>query len=325
MPDIFSLKITRRAILPLLLLLFAWSFVLFPNASHKVISRVPRVKIGYPHPPRSPFNETKVALLIEGRALPHLTPLLLHYMSVVPPDWRFKFFGSDESVKHLNRSRVVRAHITDGKLDIAKLPEGMSMQGQEATSQTFTNLTFYRDVLAPAEFLLVFQTDAMLCANSKQDLDDWLKYDWVGASWRTSDRFGGNGGLSIRRVSKIITVLENQVRIKHSEPEDVWLTSRMGLLPGARMANGTEQQKFSAEMIYSEKPMGFHTGNGGAWLHGGVWGTPDLRRQMWEYCPEIKMMLPMDEERFIDIKACPSKQNWKRDVSENPATGVFLM
>ncbi|KAK6497438.1 hypothetical protein TWF481_011847 [Arthrobotrys musiformis] len=318
-----SAKFTKRALLPLGLLIFAWCFVLFPNASREVISRVPRVKFEFPQQPRSPFNETKVALLIEGRPLPHLTPLLLHYMSVVPPDWRFKFFGSEEAVQRLNRSHVVRAHINDGKLDIGELPEGLSMKGQEATSRTFTNLTFYRDVLYPAEFLLVFQTDAMICANSKQNLDDWLEFDWVGASWNTGDRFGGNGGLSIRRVSRILKVLENQIRIHNTEPEDVWLTQRLGLLPGAHLANGTEQQKFSAEMLFSERPMGFHTGNGGEWLHGGVWGTPELRENMWEYCPEIKMMLPMDAERFIDTSKCPQKGNWKRDTSEN-LPGVFL-
>ncbi|KAK6332111.1 hypothetical protein TWF718_002645 [Orbilia javanica] len=320
-----SAKFTKRALLPIALLMFAWCFVLFPNASHEVISRVPRVKFEFPETPRSPFNETKVALLIEGRALPHLTPLLLHYMSVIPPDWRFKFFGTEEAVQRLNRSHVVRAHINDGKLDIAQLPEGLSLNGQEATSQTFTNLTFYRDVLYPAEFLLVFQTDAMICANSKQDLNDWLEYDWVGASWNTGDRFGGNGGLSIRRVSRIIKILENQVRIPNTEPEDVWLTQRLGLIPGAHLANGTEQQKFSAEMIFSERPMGFHTGNGGEWLHGNVWGTPSLREKMWEYCPEIKMMLPMDAERFIETKMCPSKQNWKRDTdTSDNLPGVFL-
>ncbi|KAF3926844.1 hypothetical protein ABW20_dc0102704 [Dactylellina cionopaga] len=289
MADLMSVKSTRRAFLPILLLLFAWSFVLFPGASNGVISRVPTIHFSFSNPsPRSPFNETKVALLIEGR---------------------FKFFGTEESVRLVNRSRIVQAHVKDGKLDVSQLPLGLSMDGQEATSRTFTNLTFYRDVLSPAEFLLVFQT-AMLCANSPQNLDDWLEYDWVGASWNTEDRFGGNGGLSIRRVSKIIKLLENQVRIPFSKAEDVWLTSRLGLMPGAHLANGTQQQKFSAEMIYSERPMGYHTGNGGEWTHGGVWGTPELRRQMWEYCPEVKMMLPMEAEKFVDIKACPEKQTW---------------
>lgn len=304
----------RRAALPVILLFVVWAGVLFPNTSRDVMSHIPHVKFEFEVPPRSPFNETKVALLIEGRALPHLTPLLLHYMSIVPPDWRFKFFGTNASVEHLRRSRIVRNHVDDGKLDVELLPEGLRLDGQEATSQTFTNLTFYRDVLAPAEYLLVFQTDAMMCANSGQNLDDWLIYDWVGASWNERDKYGGNGGLSIRRVSRIIQVLENQVRRPNSQAEDVWLTSRLAMLPGAHVANGTDQMQFSAELLHVDRPMGYHTGHGGDWLHSKNFGTKELRDHLWEYCPELKMMLHMDEERYFpNNEACPGRQNWKRD------------
>ncbi|KAJ6256033.1 hypothetical protein Dda_9125 [Drechslerella dactyloides] len=315
----------RRAALPVILLFVVWAGVLFPSTSRDVMSHMPHVKVEFGHPPRSPFNETKVALLIEGRAMPHLTPLLLHYMSVVPPDWRFKFFGTNESVEHLRRSRIVRNHVDDGKLDVELLPEGFRLDGQEATSQTFTNLTFYRDVLAPAEYLLVFQTDAMMCANSGQNLDDWLIYDWVGASWYEGAKYGGNGGLSIRRVSRIIKVLENQVRQPHSQGEDVWLTSRLAMLPGAHMANGTVQKLFSAEMLYSDRPMGYHTGKGGEYLHSKNFGTKELRDHLWEYCPELKMMLPMDEERYFpDNEACPKRQNWKRDAPAELESAVLI-
>ncbi|KAF3926183.1 hypothetical protein ABW21_db0205704 [Orbilia brochopaga] len=319
-------KVVKRAVLPVVLLVVVWAGVLFPSASREVIARVPHVKIEFNQPPpRSPFNETKVAVLIEGRALGHLTPLLLHYMSVVPPDWRFKFFGSKESVRHVNRSRIVRHHVDDGKLDIALLPKPYKMNGQEATSQTFTNLEFYRDILKPAEFLLVFQTDAMLCANSGQNLDDWLVYDWVGAAWNLHDKYGGNGGLSIRRVSKIIKVLENQVRQPQGGAEDVWLTSRLAHLPGAHLANGTEEMRFSGEQLFQERPMGFHTGHGGDWLYSQVWGTPELRQKMWDYCPEIKMMVHADEASYFhNTDRCPDRQNWKRDVAREPS-GAFLV
>jgi len=100
-----------------------------------------------------------------------------------PPEWRFKFLGTEESVAFLNKSIPIRGQVKDGKLDIGVLPAGFRLDGQEATSATFTNLTFYRDVLAPAENLLVFQTDSMLCANSLDDLNFWAEFDWVGAAW----------------------------------------------------------------------------------------------------------------------------------------------
>ena len=139
----------------------------------------------------------------------------------------------------------------------------------------------------------------ILCANSGQSLDDWLKYDWVGAPWAVDRRFGGNGGLSMRRVSSIMTVLRHQQRLNNSEPEDVWLTERLGHLPNSQVANGSESLDFSSESIWVDRPMGYHTGGSGAVLASGVWGDPGKRQHIWEYCPEVKITLGMDMTRFM--------------------------
>lgn len=124
----------------------------------------------------------------------------------------------------------------------------MSTAGQELISRFLTNLWIYETVLQPAKHLLIFQTDSILCANSPQSINNWLDYDWVGAPWNPNSRFGGNGGLSLRKVDAIIEVLRNQQRSFDSEPEDVWLTDRLGARPGAKMANGTSSLTFSGEM-----------------------------------------------------------------------------
>ncbi|KAI1355745.1 hypothetical protein F5Y01DRAFT_326264 [Xylaria sp. FL0043] len=229
---------------------------------------IPRLRLEYPEnlpsqnstptipssfrPPNAPFNTSKVALLIENRALPTLAPLLLHFIAVVPPDWRFRFMGSPESVARLNGSHAVRSQVDSGKLDLTHIPTNTSTSGGEMISRFLTNLWVYETLLSPAEWLLVFQTDSILCANSRQNLNDFLDYDWVGAPWNPSSRFGGNGGLSLRRVSAIIEVLRDQVRVDNSEPEDVWLTERLGHRPGARMANGSLSLTFSGEMLTGE-------------------------------------------------------------------------
>lgn len=161
-----------------------------------------------PLPPPRPFNDSKVALLIEDRPVAHLAPLLLHMISVVPSDWRFVFLGGAESVALLNRSRAVRAQVGCGKLDLRELPAAFSVKGQEPISQTLTSLAFWRwlggretwswqdpyveeeDVGVSGagrrhqvEWVLLFQTDSILCANSQASLNDWLQYDWVGAPW----------------------------------------------------------------------------------------------------------------------------------------------
>ncbi|KAG0648499.1 hypothetical protein D0Z07_5375 [Hyphodiscus hymeniophilus] len=213
---------------------------------------VPKLSIDYGLGPPSPYNASKVALLIENRVNPILAPLMLHFMSVVPPDWRFRFMGSVESVEHINGSRAIRDAVTAGKLDLTYIPANMTTGSQEEISRFLTTLWLYETVLQPAEWLLVFQTDSMLCANSRQSLNNWLEYDWVGAPWNPNGRFGGNGGLSLRRVSRIIDILQNQKRIPGTEPEDVWLTERLGHRPNAKLANGTASLTFSGEMYSGE-------------------------------------------------------------------------
>lgn len=129
------------------------------------------------------FDSSKLALLVETRPLPILAPLLLHFISVVPPDWPFLFMGSHVSIATINTSFAIRQRVMEGKLTLAPVPANMSVQGQEMVSRFFTNLWLYEKVLHPAEWLLVFQTDSIICANSKHDLDDYLEYDWVGAPW----------------------------------------------------------------------------------------------------------------------------------------------
>ncbi|KAL7798294.1 hypothetical protein V8C37DRAFT_418674 [Trichoderma ceciliae] len=280
----------------------------------------------------SPYNASKVALLVENRPSAILAPLMLHFISVVPPDWHFRFMGSPLSVASINRSVAIRHQVAAGKLDLTYIPENMSTNGQEEISQFLTTLWLYEAVLRPAEWLLVFQTDSMLCANSRLNLNDFLDYDWVGAPWNPGGQWGGNGGLSLRRVSRIIDILRNQRRANGSEPEDVWLSERLAHHPGGKVANGSVSLTFSGEMhggqpehtindsgrsginhaddgeymsgvdgwrIGFYEPMGYHIGGSGSFLHSPIWGMPELREHMWKYCPEIKMALAMDVAKYV--------------------------
>ncbi|KAK6611088.1 hypothetical protein H4I96_02686 [Botrytis cinerea] len=276
--------------------------------------RDPKVTLDYGASTPSQFNQSKVALLIENRVNPILSPLVLHFMSVVPPEWRFRFMGSLESVAHMNASRAIRQHVKSGKLDLTYIPANMSTGSQEEISRFLTNLWLYETVLQPAEWLLVFQTDSMLCANSRQSLNNWLDYDWVGAPWNPNGKFGGNGGLSLRRVSTIIDILRNQVRVDDSEAEDVGQGERVAAeKKKGKGADGTKAGGLIKGIddwrdgFY--EPMGYHTGGSGVTLHAGIWGTPEKRKHIWDYCPEVKMIFKMDAAKYVPGD-CNS--NWKR-------------
>ena len=121
------------------------------------------------------------------------------------------------------------------------------------------------------------------------------------------DRFGGNGGLSLRRVSRVLEVLQFQARLDHSFSEDQWMSSRVGLLPGANMAPPAVERDFAVEDIWAERPMGYHinpTLGPGSSLD--VWETKMKRRMIYEYCPEIKIVLNMRLER----EQCQIPADW---------------
>lgn len=223
------------------------------SALDKAGVSLPRVSLDYHyHQQATKFNASRLALLIENRPSPVLAPLMLHFISVVPPDWTFRFMGSPASVAHLNSSVAVRAHVAAGKLALAYIPSNMTTGSQEEISRFLTDLWLWETVLAPAEHVLVFQTDSILCANSRRTLNDFLDYDYVGAPWAADSRFGGNGGLSLRRRSAVVDVLRHQLRRNGSEPEDVWITDRLGHRPGARLADGHVSAVFSGESISGE-------------------------------------------------------------------------
>lgn len=247
--------------------------------------------------------------------------------------------GSPESVEFINKSAAIREQVRIGKLDLTYIPSNMSTAGQEMISRFLTNLWLYETVLQPAEHLLVFQTDSIICANSRHNLNEYIGYDWIGSPWDPNGQYGGNGGLSIRRVSSIVDILRHQTRVDGSEPEDVWLSYRLATRPGARMANGTISITFSGEMNGGPleripdggldaaaegefvkpldswrdgfyEPMGYHTGGSGTMLHGPIWGSPEKREHIWKYCPEVKMTLIMDAARYVPGNC---HANWKRD------------
>lgn len=55
------------------------------------------------------------------------------------------------------------------------------MEDKEHVYRLLTDLRFYDQFLPGVEWLLKFESDAIMCANSDKSLNDWLHYDWAGA------------------------------------------------------------------------------------------------------------------------------------------------
>lgn len=145
--------------------------------------KIPAVKIDF-HPemdPRTAYNSSKLAVLIEARPIPHLVPQILHMMTVVPPDWRFLFIGSNKSVISVGKSFGARFQQATGKLDLMVAPKPWSIDSKEDVFRMLTDNRFYDELLPGVEWMLKYESDSIMCGNSEDSLNGWLDYHWAGA------------------------------------------------------------------------------------------------------------------------------------------------
>jgi hypothetical protein len=145
--------------------------------------KIPAIKIDF-HPnkdPRTAYNSSKLAMIIEPKPIPHLVPQLLHMMAIVPPDWRFLFVGSNASVTLVGKSTAIQYNQKIGKLDLMIPPKPFQINEKELIWRMLTDMRFYDELLPGVEWLLKFESDAIMCANSEESLNDWLHWDWAAA------------------------------------------------------------------------------------------------------------------------------------------------
>ncbi|ORY70002.1 uncharacterized protein BCR38DRAFT_97371 [Pseudomassariella vexata] len=272
----------------------------FKSRLEEARQKIPSIQVNW-HPtpgnddPRTNFNGTKIALLVEPRPIPHLVPQILHMINVVPPDWRFVFIGSNQSVVSVGRAYATKHQQFIGKLDLMVLPEPWEINDKEKVYRTLTDIRFYDEFLPGVEWILKYEHDSIMCANSQESLNDWLHWDWAGAPRHENDRFSGNGGLSLRKVSAIRRILAFQQRLNDTQPEDEWFGGRVWTLPGANVAQG-EKGQLAVEDVYIKNPIGFHVRDGGANMADGVWKSYAQRKEIFEYCPELSVIMDMKLE-----------------------------
>jgi hypothetical protein len=230
---------------------------------------------------------SKVAVILEDRPLPELTPIIMHFHSVLGPTWPIVLFTSHTS--NLSTSAPFQRAIEDARIMIKYIPASIQLKTSHSVSAFLTKPWFW-DQLAPATHVLIFQADSILCANSPQHVDDYLEYDLVGAPIGKFWGEGFNGGLSLRDRSMILDILatsdwsvEKETYTKKLESyhaeliangtglpegngipgvvavdmEDQWFYQKMKAR-GAKFPSEEVASRFAVETIYAEEPLGYH-------------------------------------------------------------------
>lgn len=228
------------------------------------------------------------AVIVEPRNHPALNLVLRNFNRNLDERWKFLIYHgnlNEEYVKttvfDLNmdkRTTFVKLNITNMTINEYNL--------------LLCSTLFYDNIYT--EMFLVFQTDTLICDQYKDNIYKFMEYDYVGAPWFPELNVG-NGGLSLRRKSKMLHILYTFYnKFPGCLPywnEDVFFSSiseRLILKNGLINLNkptSKEAAEFSIETIYSENSFGLHK----------CWNylSSDQMENVHKRFPELKLLIEL--------------------------------
>lgn len=150
---------------------------------------------------------TKAAVIIETRRSGQVIPLILHFAAVLGPDWPIVIYTSPENFGSFSTSHSLLRLQKAGRIVVRALAKGVYFPNWDSVSGFLTSKWMWED-LAPVEHILIFQSDSVLCANSVRSVEDFFEWDLIGAPIMPNFGIGYNGGLSLRKRSSILRILD---------------------------------------------------------------------------------------------------------------------
>jgi len=231
----------------------------------------------------------KVAVIVETRPLRVLIPLITHFAAVLGPEWPILLFTRPSTVRTLaafgQGSQPFKRMVATGQVKIIELPTRSYLQSYEGISHFLASEWFWTQLEA-AKHMLLFQADSMICSSSGRRVEDFLEYDFIGA---THPFYPGafNGGLSLRNVSlsrQIVSVSNIADDVKNGTNlglvEDLWFWDKMKTL-GGRFPTDERAAEFAVDYNWAERPLGYH----------GINKTASVERsdEIYAWCPEAQI------------------------------------
>jgi hypothetical protein len=168
---------------------------------------LPTSKSKKPSPTPNITTSDKVAVIVETRRSGNIIPLILHFSAVLGPTWPVIIYTSAENFGSFSTSAALLRHQRSGRIIVRPLAEGIYFWNWDSVSVFLTTRWLWED-LAPADHILMFQSDSMLCANAARSVEEFFEYDLIGAPIDPHWGTGYNGGLSMRSRKTILRVLD---------------------------------------------------------------------------------------------------------------------
>jgi hypothetical protein len=193
----------------------------------------------------------KCAVIIEPRPHPHLSYVARNVLHFLDDSWGL-------CVVHGTENRSFVEQMVAGWGEVVLLDCGAADLPGYRYADFKCSRRFWEQV--PAETVLMFETDSIL---RRPGIDEFLEYDYVGAPWfwavLNTDRAEGpvgNGGLSLRKRSAMLRILEGHAHEPGTSEDQFfsrWLYRDGHRLPSLRTAG-----LFSTETIFQPRSLGLH-------------------------------------------------------------------
>lgn len=173
-------------------------------------------------------------------------------------------------------------------------------------SKLMTDATFYN--LIPTEMMLIFQLDTLLSDKYHNNIYNFMDYDYVGSPWKDKN-FGGNGGLSLRRKSKMLEIINDKNYDKNKPDFYYFEDGYFCNYPNINMPEREISKTFSVESYHYDKSAGIHKSF--------CFSTPEQYKELISHIPRLYE---------LQVKWCQlntTSQNYRPNLDGSYKTDFF--
>jgi hypothetical protein len=205
------------------------------------------------------------AVIIEPRKHRAMEFVLQNFTNMLDSRWNFIIFHGNQNEEYIYtildnklKNNLHRIKLINLNVDNLSINDYNSL---------LYDKTFYDNI--PTEIFLIFQTDSMICPNFKDNIYKFIDYDYVGAPWIGGHfpQTVGNGGLSLRKKSKMIEILDKcnnkYTKTGELEYEDAFFSNMCNDIVMINKPSYEDAKQFSIETVYSDNAFGVHK----PWAH----------------------------------------------------------
>ena len=195
------------------------------------------------------------AIIVEPRQHSALSFVLETFLKNLSEDWTFIIFHGNKNIDFINEIIYNNLAIHKDRIQLVNLNvDNLSINDYNSLFKY--NKDFYNYI--KTDIFMVFQTDTIIFEKYKHLINEFLHSDYVGAPWRdflwNGSETVGNGGLSIRKKSKMLEIMEKN--IINDWPDDAYFSCPLHM--HINKPPLAEAMRFSVEEIYSAQSFGCH-------------------------------------------------------------------